>query len=56
MDQSVLITNLLSLLLYLLVPWTAVNLVDFFLVRKGHYAITESCRETASTGTGPGEA
>lgn len=40
-DQSTLITNLLSVLLYLLVPWTAVNLTDFFLVRKGHYAITE---------------
>lgn len=27
------------LLLYFLVPWTAVNLVDYFLVRKGRYAI-----------------
>ena len=40
-DQATLITNLLSVLLYLLVPWTAVNLVDYFFVRKGHYAITE---------------
>lgn len=31
----------LTIVLYLLVPWTAVNLVDFFFVRKGHYAITE---------------
>ncbi|NHN89345.1 purine-cytosine permease family protein [Acetobacter conturbans] len=30
----------LTVMLYLLVPWTAVNLVDYFLVRKGHYAIT----------------
>lgn len=40
-DQSTLITDLLSILLYLLTPWTAVNLVDFFIVRRGHYAITE---------------
>lgn len=29
------------LMLYFLVPWTAVNLVDFYFVRHGHYAITE---------------
>jgi NCS1 family nucleobase:cation symporter-1 len=29
------------LMLYFLVPWTAVNLVDFYLVRHGKYAITE---------------
>ncbi|CUR56127.1 Cytosine/purines, uracil, thiamine, allantoin permease [metagenome] len=40
-DQFTLIFNMLSILLYLLVPWTAVNLVDFFFVRRGHYAITE---------------
>ena len=28
-------------MLYFLVPWTAVNLVDFYFVRRGHYAITE---------------
>ncbi len=32
---------LLTLLLYLLVPWTAVNLVDYFFVRHGHYAIRD---------------
>jgi len=31
----------LSIMLYLLVPWTAVNLTDYFFVRKGHYAITD---------------
>jgi nucleobase:cation symporter-1, NCS1 family len=31
----------LTLMLYLLVPWTALNLVDFFFVRRGHYAITD---------------
>lgn len=31
----------LTLMLYLLTPWTAVNLVDFFLVRRERYAITD---------------
>ncbi|MDN0084534.1 cytosine permease [Crenobacter sp. SG2305] len=30
----------LTIMLYLLVPWTAVNLVDYFYVRRGRYAIT----------------
>jgi len=33
--------NFLLLVLYLFVPWTAVNLVDYYLVRRGHYAIAE---------------
>jgi nucleobase:cation symporter-1, NCS1 family len=28
-------------LLYLFTPWTAINLVDFYVVRKGHYSIRE---------------
>jgi purine-cytosine permease-like protein len=31
----------LLLILYLFIPWTAVNLVDYYLVRRGHYAIAE---------------
>jgi purine-cytosine permease-like protein len=31
----------LIMMLYLLAPWTAINLVDYFFVRHGHYAITE---------------
>jgi nucleobase:cation symporter-1, NCS1 family len=31
----------LSLMLFLLVPWTAVNLTDYFFVRRGEYAITD---------------
>ena len=31
----------LTILLYALAPWTATNLVDFFLVRKGKYSIRE---------------
>lgn len=33
--------NFVLLMLYFLIPWTAVNLVDFYFVRRGHYAITE---------------
>ena len=36
--------NFLLLVLYFFIPWTAVNLVDYFLVRKGHYAIAEIFR------------
>jgi NCS1 family nucleobase:cation symporter-1 len=33
--------NFLLLVLYLFIPWTAVNLVDYYIVRRGHYAIVE---------------
>jgi NCS1 family nucleobase:cation symporter-1 len=38
------LTNLENFLVYVLVvliPWTAINLTDFYLVRRGHYAISE---------------
>jgi NCS1 nucleoside transporter family len=31
----------LGIMVYLLVPWTAVNLVDFYLVRRGHYSVSD---------------
>ncbi len=31
----------LAILLYLFTPWTAINLVDFYIVRKGHYSVRE---------------
>jgi NCS1 family nucleobase:cation symporter-1 len=33
--------NFLVVLIYVLTPWTAVNLVDFYFIRKGDYAIRE---------------
>jgi NCS1 family nucleobase:cation symporter-1 len=33
--------DFLLLILHLFVPWTAVNLVDYYIVRRGHYAIVE---------------
>jgi nucleobase:cation symporter-1, NCS1 family len=32
---------MLSVLLILLVPWSAINLADFYFVRKGRYAISD---------------
>ncbi len=32
-------TNFILLLLYVLVPWTAINLVDFYLIRHGTYDV-----------------
>ncbi|MEU6476887.1 cytosine permease [Streptomyces sp. NPDC047017] len=33
--------DFLLLVLYLFIPWTAVNLMDYYVVRRGHYAIAE---------------
>lgn len=33
--------NALIVMLYLIVPWTAINLVDYFFVRRGRYAIVD---------------
>jgi purine-cytosine permease-like protein len=43
-DQLTFINDLMNLLLYLLVPWSSVNLVDFFFVRRGRYSITDMFR------------
>jgi len=37
--------NFLYLLLYFLVPWTAVNLTDFYIVRKERYAVAELLKQ-----------
>ncbi|HEX8972529.1 purine-cytosine permease family protein [Oryzihumus sp.] len=42
--------NFLLLVLYLFIPWTAVNLVDYFIVRHGHYAIEEIFNPTGMYG------
>lgn len=33
--------TVLAVIAYLMAPWTSVNLTDFFLIRKGHYSVTE---------------
>ena len=37
-------TNVVQLLMYVLVPWTAINLVDYYLIRAGHYDVAEFLR------------
>jgi NCS1 family nucleobase:cation symporter-1 len=32
-------TNFILLLLYVLIPWTAINLVDYYLIRRGEYDV-----------------
>jgi NCS1 family nucleobase:cation symporter-1 len=39
-DVTAAMNTYLVVMLYLLVPWTAINLTDYFFVRCGHYAIT----------------
>jgi purine-cytosine permease-like protein len=43
--------NFLLLVLYFFIPWTAVNLVDYFIVRHGHYAIAEIFKPHGIYGT-----
>src|SRR5215469_8375627 len=37
--------NFILFLLYLLIPWTSINLVDFYLVRHGHYDVPSFFRQ-----------
>jgi purine-cytosine permease-like protein len=40
-NSIALLFAVLTIMLYLLVPWTAINLIDYFFVRRGRYAISE---------------
>jgi NCS1 family nucleobase:cation symporter-1 len=35
------VNAMLAIILYFLCPWTAVNLIDYFILRKGQYSITD---------------
>jgi NCS1 family nucleobase:cation symporter-1 len=37
-------SNFILLLMYVLVPWTAINLIDFYLVRHGNYDVSQFYR------------
>lgn len=50
-DAIAALTLVLIVILYLLVPWTAVNLVDFFWIRRGHYAVAELFKRHGLYGT-----
>ena len=34
-------SDMLSIMVYILVPWSAINLADYYLVRKGQYTIAD---------------
>ncbi len=40
-DSISLVFAVLTMMLYLLAPWTSINLVDYFFVRRGRYAVTQ---------------
>jgi nucleobase:cation symporter-1, NCS1 family len=44
------IYNFLLILLYFLIPWTAVNLTDFYLVRRGQYRTEDFFEKTGPYG------
>jgi NCS1 family nucleobase:cation symporter-1 len=37
-------TNFITILLYVLIPWSAINLVDYFLVAHGNYEVADFFR------------
>ncbi|GGA71112.1 allantoin permease [Pseudoclavibacter endophyticus] len=40
-DFLLVFKDFVTLLLYVLIPWSAINLADYFILRKGHYAVDE---------------
>jgi NCS1 family nucleobase:cation symporter-1 len=44
------LNDLLAIMLYLFTPWTAINLVDFYVVRHGHYSVREMFNRTGMYG------
>jgi nucleobase:cation symporter-1, NCS1 family len=43
-DFQTYFSDILSVMIYLLVPWSAINLADYYLVRHGHYVIEDMFR------------
>ncbi|PWI56923.1 purine-cytosine permease family protein [Sulfoacidibacillus thermotolerans] len=44
-------SNFLLLLLYFLVPWTSINLIDFYFLRHGHYDVDAIFHQQGAYGT-----
>lgn len=42
--------DILSVMIYLLVPWSAINLADYYLVRRGHYVVADMFRSDGQYG------
>jgi purine-cytosine permease-like protein len=39
-DSVAAVSNVFVVMLYMLAPWTAINLIDYYFVRRGEYAVT----------------
>ena len=37
-------SDFVAILLYVLIPWSAINLIDYFVLRKGHYDVDDMFR------------
>lgn len=48
-DFMAMFDQFLTLLLYVLIPWSAINLVDYFIIRKGEYKIGDLFDETGGS-------
>ena len=42
-DAVTMVNAMLVVMLYFLMPWTAVNLIDYFFLRRGRYSIVDLC-------------
>ena len=42
-DAVTMVNAMLVIMLYFLMPWTAVNLIDYFFLRRGRYSIVDLC-------------
>jgi purine-cytosine permease-like protein len=40
-NATTVLNDWLIVMLYLLAPWTSINLIDFYFVRHGHFAVTD---------------
>ena len=40
----VVFSDFITILLYVLIPWSAINLIDYFALRKGHYRVDDMFR------------
>jgi purine-cytosine permease-like protein len=49
-SAAAVVGTVLTVMLYLLVPWTVTNLIDFFFVRRGRYAIMDIFRPNGAYG------
>jgi NCS1 family nucleobase:cation symporter-1 len=50
-DFDTYFSDALNVMIYLLIPWSAINLTDYYFVRKGHYEIADFYRPEGQYGS-----